>query len=268
VIQVALERGEVEKAAELEERHGDALGRERVFVDEYLVSRGRLRIARGDGRDGLADLLRCGEVLEAYGIAGPTDWRSDAVAALAELGEGERAERLAREGIAAARAFGAPGALARSLRAAGRVIAGDEGLELLEEAASVAGASPARLEAAYALADLGMELVARRRRREGREVLRLALELAQKCGATALAERARGDLGAGGGRPPRLELTGVEALTPAERRVCDLAVGELTNRQIAQTLFVTEKTVELHLTNAYRKLGIRSRFQLASVIAR
>jgi DNA-binding NarL/FixJ family response regulator len=49
--------------------------------------------------------------------------------------------------------------------------------------------------------------------------------------------------------------------------VCELAAGERTNRDIAQELFVTEKTVELHLTNAYRKLGIRSRFQLASVLA-
>ena len=146
------------------------------------------------------------------------------------------------------------------------MIGGDEGLELLEEAVSVVEPSPARLETAYALADLGAELVKRRRRREGREALRLALEIAQKCGATALAESVRGDLGAGGGRPPRLEVTGVEALTPAERKVCDLAAGELTNRQIAQTLFVTEKTVELHLTSAYRKLGIRSRFQLASMM--
>ena len=265
-IHVALERGEIETAVGLAERYGDTLARERVLVDEYLVSRGRLRIARGDVRDGLADLLRCGELLDSYGIVRSTDWRSDAARALAELGDGERAERLAREGMAAARAFGAPRALARSLRAAGRVIGGDEGLELLEEAVSVVEPSPARLEAAYALADLGAELVERRRRREGREALRLALEMAQKCGATALAERVRGDLGAGGGRPPRLELTGVEALTPAERKVCDLAAGELTNRQIAQTLFVTEKTVELHLTSAYRKLGIRSRFQLASIM--
>jgi DNA-binding CsgD family transcriptional regulator len=263
---VALERGEVETAAELAERHGDTLARERVLVDEYLVSRGRLRIARGEVRDGLADLLRCGELLDSYGIVRPTDWRSEAAAVLAELGEGERAVRLARDGIAAARAFGAPRALARSLRSAGRVIGGDEGLELLEEAVSLVERSPARLEAAYSLADLGAELVGQRRRREGREALRLALELAQKCGATALAERVRGDLGAGGGRPPRLELTGVDALTPAERRVCELAAGELTNREIAQTLFVTEKTIELHLTSAYRKLGIRSRFQLASVI--
>ena len=97
----------------------------------------------------------------------PTDWRSDAAAVLAVLGEGERAERLSRDGIAAARAFGAPRALARSLRSAGRVIGGDEGLELLEEAVSLVEPSPARLEAAYSLADLGAELVEQRRRREG-----------------------------------------------------------------------------------------------------
>lgn len=265
-IQVALERGELETAGELEERYGDILTRERALVDEYLVSRGRLRISRAEVRDGLADLLSCGRLLDSYAIVGPTDWRSDAAGALAGLGEAERAERVAREGMAAARAFGAPRALARSLRAAGRVIGGDEGLELLEEAVSLVEPARARLEAAYSLADLGATLVERRRRREGREALRLALELAQKCGATALAERVRGDLGAGGGRPPRLERSGVEALTPAERKVCDLAAAELTNRQIAQTLFVTEKTVELHLTSAYRKLGIRSRFQLASIM--
>ena len=194
------------------------------------------------------------------------DWPFEAARALAKL-DREQAARLARDGLAAARRFGAPGFLCRALRAAGIVTGGEEGLELLEEAVSVVEPSPSRLEAAYALADLGTELVGRRRRREGREVLRLAIEAAQRCGATALEERIRGALGAGGGRPARLELRGVDALTPAERRVCDFAAGELTNREIAQTLFVTEKTVELHLTNAYRKLGIRSRFQLGSVIA-
>ena len=85
-------------------------------------------------------------------------------------------------------------------------------------------------------------------------------------GASALAGRIRGDLGAGGGRPARLELSGIDALTPAERRTCDLAASGLANREVAQTLFVTERTVELHLTNAYRKLGIRSRYQLPSVL--
>jgi DNA-binding CsgD family transcriptional regulator len=265
-MQVALERGELDVAQELASREAERMERERLFVDRYLASRGRVRTAAGDPRAGLADLLRCGELLEAYGTPDLTRWRPDAVAALVELGEEERAQELARAEIASARAFGAPRALARALRAGGGAIGGDEGLELLEEAVAVAEQSPARLEAAYALADLGDELMQRRRRREGRDALRRALELANECGATALAERARGAVGAGGGRPPRLELTGVDALTPAERRVCELAAGERTNREIAQQLFVTEKTVELHLTNAYRKLGIRSRFQLASAL--
>jgi DNA-binding CsgD family transcriptional regulator len=264
-IQVALERNELVRAAELAQRHGEELARERILVDDYLTARGRLRIARGEVREGLEDLLRCGELQRRYGSSRLMDWPFEAARTLAKL-DREQAAELARDGLAAARRFGAPGLLCRALRAAGIVTGGEEGLELLEEAVSVVEPSPSRLEAAYALADLGTELVGRRRRREGREVLRLAIEAAQRCGATALEERIRGALGAGGGRPARLELRGLDALTPAERRVCDFAAGELTNREIAQTLFVTEKTVELHLTNAYRKLEIRSRFQLRSVI--
>ena len=265
-VQTAVERGELDVAQELVAQGGESLASERVFGDEFLTARGNLRIAQGELHDGLADLLRCGELLAAYRSARPTDWRSGAVHALSELGDQARAQELAREGLAAARRFGAPRALARALRSAGTAIGGDEGMSLLEEAVTVVDHTPARLEAAYAYADLGAELVRRRRRREGREVLQLAIDGAAKCGATALAQRVRGDLGAGGGRPSRRELSGVDALTPAERRVCDLAAGELSNREVAQRLFVTEKTVELHLTSAYRKLGIRSRFQLASVI--
>ena len=73
-------------------------------------------------------------------------------------------------------------------------------------------------------------------------------------------------LHAGPGRRARLELTGPNALTAAERRVCSQVAGGQTNREVAQALFVTEKTVERHLSSAYQKLGIRSRFQLASAI--
>jgi DNA-binding CsgD family transcriptional regulator len=266
-MEVALERGELEGARDLARRDPERHERERLYVDRYLAARGRVRIASGDVQAGVRDLLRCGEFLEAYGTPNLTIWRPYAVPALAEQGDERRAEELAREEIAAARAFGAPRRLACALRTAGRAIGGEEGFDLLEEAVTLAERSPAKLEAAHALADLGGELVRRRRRREGREALRRAVELARACGATGLTERALADLGAGGGRAPRLELTGVDALTPAERRVSELAAGELTNREIAQQLFVTEKTVELHLTNAYRKLGIRSRFQLPSALS-
>ncbi len=264
---VALERGDLERAQELAATHPEPLERERLFADRYLVSRGRVRSAGGDLQGAMADFERCAAFLEVYDTPALTSWRPHAVAALVQLGDEDRARKLAREEIATARRYGAPGELSRALRSGGVAIGGDEGLGLLGEAVTVAERSSARLEAAHALADLGDELVRSRRRREGREALRRALELARACGATGLVERVRGGLGAGGGRAPRLELTGVEALTPAERRVCELAAGERTNRDIAQQLFVTEKTVELHLTNAYRKLGIRSRFQLASALA-
>lgn len=263
-IEAAIERGDLAdgsgRAATVDAE------RERLFLDEYLIARGRLRIARGDPREGISDLLRVGRLHEIYGNRMPADWRPNAALALMALGEEEQARELADEGLERARTFGTPRALGLALRTAGTVATARERLPLLEEAVAVLEPSFARLELAYALTDLGRELVRRRRRRDGREALRRALDEALGCGATALAERVRGELGAGGGRPPRLELTGVDALTPSERRVCELAAGDSTNREIAQTLFVTEKTVELHLTSVYRKLGIRSRYQLSGAL--
>jgi DNA-binding CsgD family transcriptional regulator len=265
-VEAALERGELQEAQALIERDSERLAAERLFVDEFLTSRGNLRIALGDVRGGLEDLLHCRELHARYETARPADWCAGAARALAELGQQPKAQELAQHMLAAARRFGAPRALTRALRTAGSVTEGDSSLSLLEEAVAVAAPSHARLELAYAYADLGAALVSRRRRREGREMLRLGIDQALTCGATALAQRLRGELKGGGGRPPPLELTGLAALTPAERRVCDLVARNMSNREAAQTLFVTEKTIELHLTNAYRKLGIRSRFQLSTVI--
>ena len=137
---------------------------------------------------------------------------------------------------------------------------------MLEEAVSILEDSSARLELAHALADLGAALGRAGRRREGRDVQRRAIELADECGALALAERARAELHSGPGRRPRTELTGPGALTAAEWRVCRQVAEGQTNREVAQALFVTEKTIERHLSSAYQKLGIRSRFQLEAAI--
>jgi DNA-binding CsgD family transcriptional regulator len=98
-------------------------------------------------------------------------------------------------------------------------------------------------------------------------VLRPALDLAHRCGALALAERARTELVAAGGRPRHLLLTGVDSLTPSERRVAQLAAAGLPNRDIAQNLFITTRTVEGHLTHAYQKLDITNREQLRAALA-
>ncbi len=70
-----------------------------------------------------------------------------------------------------------------------------------------------------------------------------------------------------GARPRRELLTGVDALTASERRVAGMAAGGMTNREIAEALFVTLKTVEKHLANAYAKLGISRRAELSAAMA-
>jgi DNA-binding CsgD family transcriptional regulator len=266
-IVVHIERGDLD-AADALARRGDAIGiaDDRPHLDQYLIARGRLRIAHGHLRDGVADLLWCGERMESLGMRWPSEWRARAVPALVSLGEHQQAERLAGEQLRAARGVGARGGLGMSLRAAARVSGDDEAVRLLEEAISILEPSPARLELAHAQADLGAALTRAGRRREGRDAARRAIEIADQCGAVVLADAARAELQAGPGRRARMELTGPASLTAAEHRVCRQAAEGHTNREIAQSLFVTEKTVERHLSSAYQKLGIRSRFQLASAI--
>ncbi|HEY8236366.1 MAG TPA: LuxR C-terminal-related transcriptional regulator, partial [Gaiellaceae bacterium] len=127
--------------------------------------------------------------------------------------------------------------------------------------------SPAKLEHAKARTELGSALRRANRRSQAREHLRHAVELATICGATHLAARAERELLATGARPRRIALSGVESLTPSERRVAELAASGPTNREIAQALFVTQRTIEVHLTSIYRKLGISSRSQLAGALA-
>jgi DNA-binding NarL/FixJ family response regulator len=132
----------------------------------------------------------------------------------------------------------------------------------LAEAVAVLEDSCARLELARALTALG---AARRRvgyRRDAREPLRRRLDLATRCGAVALAAQARQELVAAGARPRPADL-GAEALTASELRVGRMAAQGMTNRQIAESLFITTKTVKAHLGHIFSKLYITSRTQLA-----
>jgi DNA-binding NarL/FixJ family response regulator len=126
--------------------------------------------------------------------------------------------------------------------------------------------SDARLEHARALCELGGALRRSNRRVDARAPLREALALADELGAGALADRARGELLAAGGRPRREALRGPDALTASELRVARLAAEGLSNREIAGELVVTVRTVEFHLSHAYGKLGISSRAELAAAL--
>jgi DNA-binding CsgD family transcriptional regulator/tetratricopeptide (TPR) repeat protein len=201
-------------------------------------------------------------------VVNPMDapWRSHKAYALNALGCRDEAHELVVAELELARAWGAPGTISRSLRALG-TLSRERGLEHLEEAVSLTAGTPARLEHAKALVALGTGLRHQRRLTAARDPLRSALEIAVVSGAERLAEQIRSELYASGARPRGVTLTGVGSLTATERRVARLAADGATNREAAEALFVTPKTVEMHLHNVYRKLGITSRRALPSAMA-
>jgi DNA-binding CsgD family transcriptional regulator len=264
-------------SAVLRER-GDLVGARRLL--EAVDDPGDASDAARYWLDAMAELLlaeeRFGEALAVAEdgdrrfafLANPIDTpaRSQRAIALYHLDRREEALTAAAEALELARRWGAPGTLARALRVLG-TLERASGVERLRQAVEVAAPSRARLEHAKALAALGSALRAARRPSEARDPLRRALELADALDARAVAAYARRELHAAGARPRTAALTGPAALTPSERRVAERAAAGQTNRQIAEALFVTTKTVEMHLRNAYRKLGVRSRRELAGRLA-
>ena len=150
----------------------------------------------------------------------------------------------------------------------GRAVLGEREQAVLElsGAETVLRGSGAKLEHARVVVDLGMALRRVGRRNDARDTLRAGLDAASRCGAQPLAARARSELLSLGARPRRARLNGIEALTASERRVAELAASGRTNRQVAQELFVTSKTVEMHLSRVYAKLGISARKELAAAL--
>ena len=218
----------------------------------FLQARGRLRIAQRRLEDARADLLAAGARWEELGVSHPgfATWRAD----LADAGDPTYAE----EHLALAERLGLPGPQGAALRALG-------GLPRLEEACALLETSPNRLEYTRALVDLGAALRRANRRNDAREPLRHALDLADRGGMRLLARRARDELRLTGARPRRAALSGLASLTPAEHRVAILAASGHTNREIAERLYVTMRTVETHLTHVFQKLDITSRSELAAV---
>ena len=194
-------------------------------------------------------------------------WRSDAALLAAQLGLRDRATQLIADDLRLARAFGAPHALGAALRTAGLIEGGEDGLEKLAQSVIVLNGSGFKLELARSLTDHGAALRRIGRRREALEPLRRGLDLASRCGALVLATQAREELIAAGARPRRERIGGLESLTASELRVARMAADGMTNREIAQALFVTRRTVETHLGHAYQKLDVSSREQLPNALA-
>jgi DNA-binding CsgD family transcriptional regulator len=265
-----IQRGELDAAeAELESIGATGEIPNIVWFAMSLFPRGQLRLEQGRYAEAVADFLQLERLSECWGVIGvpQTPARIGVVRALAAAGD-PRAPEKAQGALAHARRFGAPGHLSMALRAAALTLGGDQRLAALEEAVTLLDGSPARLMRAEALVELGTALRRARRDVDARPPLREGLDLARRCGATGLAKTAFDELAATGERGRRYTPIGAASLTPSQRRVAELAASGLTNRQIAQTLFLTVKTIESHLAAAYDGLGIRSRQELPAALTR
>jgi DNA-binding CsgD family transcriptional regulator len=138
---------------------------------------------------------------------------------------------------------------------------------LYREAISRLGRTPMRPELARAHLLYGEWLRRQRRRTDGREQLRAAVQMLENIGMEAYAGRARRELRAAGGTARQAAITAAVQLTAQEAQIARLAAGGLSNPEIAYRLFLSPRTVQYHLGKVFTKLGITSRGQLSRALA-
>ena len=240
-----------------------------LSISQALASRGRLALRMGDPAAALIDLEEAGRRSLAIAYVNPCAlmWRSYAALASARLGEHDRATELLEEELEIARRFGAPEPLGEALRVRALLAPSEDMVELAREAVDVLAGCELRVAHARGLIDLGAALRRGGHRRDAREPLREGLDLANRCGSVVETDRAMDELRATGARPRRPDVSGVDSLSAQERRVAAMATQGLSNREIAEALFLTRRTVEMHLTGAYRKLDVSGRQDLPAALA-
>jgi len=236
---------------------------------EILLARMRVRAAAGERAAALADW----QDAQARPVRGaPASSWIESYVVIADVlranGDTATATSLCAEALEVARHWGTPGAIGEALRGVARSDAGAGAIDTLHDAVTQLQRSPNRLVHARALVDLGSALRRRGERRQSREPLSEALRLAQTCGADGVAEHARHELAASGLKSERHTHQGAERLTASEQRIAEMAATGASNIDIAQSLFISLKTVEMHLTHSYRKLEIAGRADLARALQR
>ena len=263
---VLSDQGRFEEAEGLIVEFGDLDGRSSPIGGPMLLEqRGRLRSLRGRRSEALADLFSAGRRADECEIDSPvvTIWRAEAAFALSAEGREEDAISLAEENLELARANGLGWVVGSALHVMACVGDPDKRLARLEEAVDLLERSPTQVRLASAMIDLSSALrEAGASAERVRAMLRCSADLAFRSRAAPLVTKASAELRLSGARPRRLALSGADALTASERRVVSLASDGLSNSEIAEALFLAEKTVEGHLGHAFRKLGIRSRREL------
>jgi DNA-binding CsgD family transcriptional regulator len=259
---IAAHRGELERARELAERGLAAGERNLSFIAYHDAVLGHVAHQQGDAPEAVERFVSAERTRRAVGSLEPTPawWRADHVEALLELGRVEDAVGVLDEWETYAAQVGRERVLAQATRCRGLVAAArgnvDEAVVTLEEAVAQHKAVGDPFGQARALLALGVTRRRARKKRAAREAIEDAVAVFEECGAAGWAEKARAELGHIGGR------TREEGLTPAEQRVAALVAEGRTNREVAAALFLSERTVETHLSHIYAKLGVRSRTEL------
>ena len=269
--QAMIATGHADQAAKLFRDHGllDGPPPEVMLMPLPRAVRGELLIAIGELEQGVHELAETREWVDGQAEPSPGAWRFYAtlVDGLLALDRRDEAGEVARGWLRRTRRFGCLSTRGMAERAVALTARGDQQLDGLRRAERTLARTPAGVEHARALLELGAALRRARRRSDARAPLREALDLATRCGAESLAERAHTELLATGARPRRAILTGADALTASERRVAQMAGDGLTNREIAAALFISRKTVESHLGNIYLKLDTNDRRELRPALA-
>ncbi|HEX8009981.1 MAG TPA: LuxR C-terminal-related transcriptional regulator [Casimicrobiaceae bacterium] len=258
---IALHRGQIDVARDHSKRALSLANGH--LLPQHVAILGICDLWSGDATAGQTGLQEAEQTADARGWDDPNLrwWRAELVEALLKLGRIEEADRLQRDWEAAAARIGRARVLAAAVRCRGLIAAarGDlSGAEsLLEQAVDRHGAVGDPFGRARAHLSLGVVRLRARQKRSARAALEAAGMEFEALGAAGWAAAARVEAARIGGR------SRIEGLSPSEIRVAGLVADGLTNREIASSLFLGERTVASHLTHIYAKLGIRSRTELA-----
>ena len=250
--------------AETGRRQAAALG-DLAFATRCSHVLGFVALSLGDADGAVRHLGPLPECEQRLGLGEPAAFciGPDLAEALVLAGDLEAAREVQEELEARGRALGRTWAVATALRCRGLIAAvegrSDDALADLQQAVKLHAEVPQPFDRARTLLVLGTAQRRAKQRAEARASLEAALAVFEVLGAALWAERARAEIARLGGRRSRDR----DELTETERRIAELAAGGRSNREIAGELFVSERTVEANLTRAYRKLGVRSRTELA-----
>jgi DNA-binding CsgD family transcriptional regulator len=224
---------------------------------------GELELTLGRPEEALVQLAELAALLAEHGL-GDADLAPGPELAEVHLRLGNEAEALAAASACeeAAAAKGQPWARARAARARGLVATEDTFADRFDEALALHAETPDVFETARTELAYGARLRRAGQRASAREHLRAALDAFEELGAAPWADHARSELAATGETARRRDPSTRDQLTPQELQVSLLLAEGRTTKEAAAALFLSPKTIEYHLRNAYRKLGIHSREEL------